>query len=274
LDTFPTEAERQLDFVDEIWTPSRFVADGAVKIAAGRPVRVMTPAIPVPTSPPNPRARFGLDPAAFVILFAFDAGSVFERKNPFALVEAVRHAFRRDDRVTPVFKVSNGSAVPDEMSRLRSEVASLGGRTVEGFLPRTDTDALLAACDCYASLHRAEGFGFTLAEAMLLGKPTVATGYSGNLDFMTAENSFPVRHRLVELGHPIGPYPTGAVWAEPDVGHAAELLRHVFEHRDETQAVGLRAKRELESLLDPTVAARRIASRLREIPTRPSRRVA
>jgi glycosyltransferase involved in cell wall biosynthesis len=162
-------------------------------------------------------------------------------------------------------KVSNSAAAPDEMARLRDEVRDLGGRIIEGTLPRSETNALLAACDCYASLHRAEGFGLTLAEAMLLGKPTVATAYSANLDFMTPQNSFLVSNRLVELKSAIGPYPAGAVWAEPDVEHAVEHLRFVFEHRDDARQIGLRAKQDLEPLLDPTAAARRIARRLEEI---------
>jgi glycosyltransferase involved in cell wall biosynthesis len=265
LDTFPPEAARQLDFVDEIWAPSRFVAAGAQKVAGGLPIRVIPPSVPTPMAPPNPRARFGIDPNVFVVLFTFDAGSVFERKNPFALVRAVRAAFRSDDRVELVMKVSNPAAAPEEMARLRDDVRKLGGRIIEGTLPRSETNALLAACDCYASLHRAEGFGLTLAEAMLLGKPTVATGYSANLDFMTPQNSYLVSHRLVELNSAIGPYPAGAAWADPDVGHAAGKLRFIFDHRDEARHVGLRAKQDLEPLLDPTAAARRISRRLAEI---------
>jgi glycosyltransferase involved in cell wall biosynthesis len=192
---------------------------------------------------------------------------VFERKNPVALVRAVRAAFRPDDRLSLVVKVSNGVAEPEQMARLRAEVADVGGRLLEGTFSRSDTDSLLAACDCYASLHRSEGFGFTLAEAMLLGKPTLATDYSGNLDFMTAENSFLVPYRLVEMGKAIGPYPAEAVWAEPDIEQAAGLLRHIFEHREEARLVGLRAKRELEPVFDPPTAAGRIARRLGEIHT-------
>lgn len=265
LETLPSEAVNQLDFVDEIWVPSRFVAGAAERIAGAKPVRVMTPAVPVPVAPVNPRARFDLDPTAFVILFAFDAGSVLERKNPFALVRAVREAFRRDDRVTLVLKVSNGRTYPAPMARLRDEVAAIGGRVLEGTFPRGETEALLAACDCYASLHRSEGFGFSLAEAMLLGKPTVATGYSGNLDFMTPSNGFLVDYRLVELESTVGPYPSGARWAEPDVGHAAAVLRTVFEDGDGARQIGLRARQELTPLLDPPNAAKGIAARLHEI---------
>jgi glycosyltransferase involved in cell wall biosynthesis len=265
LDTFPLEATRQLDFVDEIWTPSRFVADGAERIAAGRPVTIMPPAIPVPVIPSHARARFDLDPKAFVIFFAFDAGSVFERKNPFALIQAVRAAFRRDDRATLVLKVSNPTAAAGPMARLRTELNEIGGRLIEGMIPREDVAALLSACDCYASLHRSEGFGFSLAEAMLLGKPIVATGYSGNLDFMSSENSYLVSHRLIELESAVGPYAKGARWAEPNVDHAAELLRQVYEFPDDARQFGLNAKQELEPRFAPSTAARRIVQRLQTI---------
>jgi glycosyltransferase involved in cell wall biosynthesis len=156
-------------------------------------------------------------------------------------------------------------AIARNLSFGGQELAEIGGRMIEGMLSRPDTDALLAACDCYASLHRSEGFGFTLAEAMLLGKPTVATGYSANLDFMTMSNSHLVNHRMIQLETSIGPYPTGARWAEPDINHAANLLRQVFERRDEARELGLRAKRELEPWFAPVAAARRIAARLKEI---------
>src|SRR4029078_1171927 len=134
---------------------ARVLSAGGEKTRAGTPGRVLPPAVPVPVAPSNPRARFGLDPSAFVVLFTFDAGSVFERKNPFALVRGVRAAFGPDDHVVPVMKVSNPAAAPEAMARLRGEMDELGGRVVEGMLPRSETDTLLAPCDCYAALHRA-----------------------------------------------------------------------------------------------------------------------
>ena len=88
----------------------------------------------------------------------------------------------------------------------------------------------MSSCDAYVSLHRSEGIGLTIAEAMGLGKPVIATGWSGNTDFMDVSNAFPVGYRLVELEENVGPYHAGEVWAEPSVEHAAELMRFVVDH--------------------------------------------
>src|SRR5213076_1122404 len=104
---------------------------------------------------------------------------------------------------------------------------------IDRSLSRGELDGLMAACDCYVSLHRSEGFGLTMAEAMYVGKPVIATGYSGNLDFMTPHNSYLVDYEVVAVGEGAAPYPAHAEWAEPSVEHAACLMRHVFEHREE-----------------------------------------
>ena len=95
------------------------------------------------------------------------------------------------------------------------------------------------------SLHRSEGFGLTPAESMYLGKPVIATGWSGNLDFMTHENSYLVDYELVPVGAEGAPYPADGMWAEPDLDHAARLMRRVFTERDEAAAKGARAAADL-----------------------------
>jgi glycosyltransferase involved in cell wall biosynthesis len=106
-------------------------------------------------------------------------------------------------------------------------------------LSRTDLYGLISACDGYVSLHRSEGFGYTCAEAMSYGKPVVATGYSGNMQFMDETNSYPVRYREVEASVQDGPFVRGSLWAEPDVAHAAELMRRVYENRADAIARGI-----------------------------------
>jgi hypothetical protein len=114
----------------------------------------------------------------------------------------------------------------------------------------------MAACDVYVSLHRAEGIGLTIADAMALGKPVIATGWSGNTDFMNIANSFPVSYRLVELDRNVGPYPAGEVWAEPSVEHTAELMRFVVDHPAEAKARGAEARRAIHrDYSEPQIAA-------------------
>ena len=136
---------------------------------------------------------------------------------------------------------------------------------IDRSLPRAERDALIAACDCYVSLHRAEGFGFPLAEAMASGKPVVATGYSGNLEYMTARNSWLVDHTLVPIGPGADPYPADGTWAEPDLDHAARALREVADDPDAGQRRALCGKEDLQRAHSPEAAGADMARRLARI---------
>src|SRR5205823_5484554 len=148
---------------------------------------------------------------------------------------APRAGVRPTDPVHRAIKVSRGEKHPAEFARLRRAAAAAGVTLLDRLLPRGEVLALLATCDAYVSRHRSEGFGFTMAEAMLLGKPTLATAYSGNLDFMTADNGFLVDYDRVTIAEDLPPYPRGGVWAEPSVAHAAELMRRVVDRPAEAR---------------------------------------
>src|SRR5262249_14491422 len=124
---------------------------------------------------------------------------------------------------------------------------------------------LTALCDCYVSLHRAEGLGLVMAEAMLLGKPVIATGYSGNLDFMTESNSLLVEHRLVPIGPGAEPYPDDAEWAEPDVQHATRLMREVFDDRARAAELGAKAAEDVRRTHSQAAAGEILYRRLESI---------
>src|SRR5262249_33966906 len=175
------------------------------------------------------RRRLGVSSDEFVFLFVFDFHSHFARKNPLAVIEAFRAVFTPSDLVRLVIKCVNGSSDPSDLTAMRA--LALGHRIFihDGYWPAEELRDLMAACDAYVSLHRSEGTGMTISEAMALGKPVIATGWSGNMDFMNVTNSFPVRYELVELSENIGPYQAGETWAEPSIEHAAELMRLVFE---------------------------------------------
>jgi SAM-dependent methyltransferase len=127
---------------------------------------------------------------------------------------------------------------------------------------------MFAGCDCYVSLHRSEGFGNTLAEAMYLGKPVIATGYSGNMEFMTPQNSYPVEYTLRPVGDDAGPYPPDGEWADPDIGHAARLMRHVFEDQGEAGERGRRAAEDLRRNHSAEAAGKAMAERIRRVRAR------
>jgi glycosyltransferase involved in cell wall biosynthesis len=225
-------------FVHEIWAPSDFTAAAIAPLGS----EVRTVPHPLAVVPPTPatldRAAFGLPADALIVLVAFNLASSLERKNPMAAVAAFRAAFgERTDRLL-LLKVGNPGHAPAEFARLVAAVADAPNIRLETrTLPPADSHALTVMADIVVSLHRSEGFGLVPAEAMLLGRPVVATGWSGNMTFMDESCAALVGYRLVPARDPRGVYAVaGATWAEPDVSQAAEWLRRLAED------AGLRAR--------------------------------
>jgi glycosyltransferase involved in cell wall biosynthesis len=244
VDRFPSHLAWAAQLVDEIWVGSEFVRQ-AVAAVAPRPVHVFPLPIPPPDAAASGSAPVEL-PQGFRYLFTFSYPSVFERKNPLGAIEAFARAFPNGG-ASLVIKTA-GSDLFQREAALLAEAAAPHPNVVvlDRTLGADEYAGLIGSADAYVSLHRAEGFGLTIAEAMALGKPAIATGYSGNLDFMTAENSYLVPYSLTPI--PAGtPYPTETTWAEPDVAAAAQQLRAVFEDRDEAMR---RAEAGRESLLE------------------------
>ena len=267
VERFPERLGQVARLVDEVWVGSHHTAR-AVAPAVDVPVSVFPPPIIRPPAAAVSRAGLGL-PDDYLFMFAFDFLSVFERKNPLAVVDAFTRAFGPNEGASLVLRTLNGERRQHELARLRA--AAVGRpdiRVVDGFLDAEIQYALVASCDAYVSLHRAEGFAFTVAEAMALGKPVIATAYSGNLEFMNEENSYLVPYRLVPIGRGAPPYPPDARWAEPDVDEAARLMRRVFEEPDEARAVGDRARADVEADHSPATRAQPVRRRLSEIAAR------
>ena len=126
-------------------------------------------------------------------------------------------------------------------------------------------EVFIAMCDCFVSLHRAEGFSLGLAGAMLMGKPVIGTNYSGNLAFMNRENSLLVDFELVEIAENGYVYKKGFRWAEPSEAHAAELMRSVFEKRHEHKVRAERAKKGIAEQFSVEKAGERMKWRLEEV---------
>src|SRR5215204_416489 len=238
INEFPERFSKAFDHLDEVWVGSHFVAD-AISAVSPIPVVRMTMPVSMPEIEKFSRGDLGL-PEDFVFLFVFDYHSIFERKNPLALVEAFTQAFPEGSGTSLVLKSINSEHYAEEHERLLKAVEDHPDiHVIDRYVTAAEKNAMFAACDCYVSLHRSEGFGNTLAEAMYLGKPVIATGYSGNMEFMTPQNSYPVDYTLRPVGENSGPYPANGEWAEPDVGHAANLMRRVFENRGEASERGL-----------------------------------
>ena len=174
-DRFPTAWLSAFDYFDEIWTPSRFSVD-ALSTVSPRPVRRMPLLIDVTPNPDASRQTFDLATDRFLFLFVFDYLSYVDRKNPLGTVQAFTHAFAADEPVTLVLKCANSDFDPEAHAALEREVASRPQiQLIDQYLARDQVIDLLAISDAYVSLHRSEGFGLTLAEAMCLGKPVIAT---------------------------------------------------------------------------------------------------
>ena len=257
VEEFPPLWPRAFELVDEIWMNSEFAA-AALRKATDLPVHALPLTVAAPEVPDLGRDDLGL-PGGFLFLFSFDFASVFERKNPLAVVRAFTTAFGAGEGPTLVLKSINGDRHLRDLERLRHEIS---GRPdillLDGYLPAGHKNALTALCDAYVSLHRAEGFGLTMAEAMALGKPTIATAYSGNLEFMTDDNSYLVRWDPAEVPPGADPYPPGSPWAEPDVEHAASLMRRVVDDPEEAARIGERAREDLAAGHGPEARAGRL----------------
>jgi glycosyltransferase involved in cell wall biosynthesis len=211
---------------DEIWTPSSYSA-AAIGRSVGCPVRVLPHALDLDAldAAQAQRARFGLPESGVLIGFLFDPDSGVERKNVEALIRAFDEAFRKDDQCYLVVKVNGRTQGRFDYEMLRARTDSERVLFFEEPLTRAACNDFMASLDAYASLHRAEGFGLTCAEAMALGLPVVASAYSGNLDFMTPDNALLVGARVIETERPYGPYPAGTRWGDPDPAEAAAALR-------------------------------------------------
>jgi glycosyltransferase involved in cell wall biosynthesis len=223
--------------VDEIWVGSTFVADSFKQITS-KPVRIV--GLPVEPSGTTRSRRSG--DSVFTVSYVADLGSGAERKNPVAAVRAFRRAFGDDPSETRlVMKLGNLDRNPGIRAQLGAAAEGMPVEIVEGYVSRERVRALIEDSDVYLSLHRSEGLGLTLLEAMEMGVPVVATGYGGNTDFMTSDSGRLVNFRIVEAGQDAGPY-IGHRWAEPDIDHAALHLRELQADPELRMEIGARGR--------------------------------
>ncbi len=232
VDRFPVDQAAAVHYVDELWAASDFVAT-VLRSVTDKPVTV----VPHPVAPVVPthltRGDLGL-PDRFTFGFWFDCYSGVERKNPAALIEAFCRAFAVDEGPVLLLKAINGGHDRLAMERLHLLAAGRPDiKIIDEYWTGVEMRALVQHLDCYVSLHRSEGFGQTMADAMAASTPVIATGHSGNLAFMNETNSYLVPFELVPVGAGNAPYPEDAAWAEPDIGAAAELMRRVATNPSE-----------------------------------------
>ncbi len=265
LPEFPDAWVHHANHFDEIWTPSRFTTE-AIAQKVPLPVLTMPHAIGFARPQGDFRRKYGLPTDKFLFLFLYDLNSYSERKNPAAVLEAFRRSGLAGRDAAIVIKVHNVPSNAADFQRLREATAALPGTTlITQTLSRTEIYELESACDCFVSLHRAEGFGLALAECMHLGKPVIATDWSGTTDFIRPANACPVRSTLVTLDRTHGPYTKGQTWAEPDVDHAAWWMQQLHADPALARRIGGAARASIESELAPAVIGTRYRRRLEVI---------
>ncbi|NCA69470.1 MAG: glycosyltransferase family 1 protein [Sphingobacteriia bacterium] len=248
LSHFPDAWLPALAGLDEIWAPSRFIQQ-AIAEKTRRPVIWMPLAVEARLTLCVGRAALGLPESAFLFLVLFDFRAFLGRKNPMAAIQAFARAFAcADQSVALVIKTTGMAECPQahadfKVSPLMEDPRI---RLIDRLISDQELKSLINACDCFVSLHRCEGFGRGLAEAMALGKPVIATGYSGNLDFMNPSNACLVDAVLVPVGAGEYPYGEGQVWAEADVEMAADFMRRLAADPLLASEIGARARRDIQ----------------------------
>ena len=209
------------------------------------------------------RSQFGLPEGKFLALVMYDFHSYQYRKNPQAAIAAFRQAAGQNKDATLVIKTINGHRHAQALQALKDSVSDLPGTIfIDEFFTRQQTWDLQSCCNTLISLHRAEGFGLAPAEMMYLGKPVIATGWSANMDFMSADNSFLVRYDLQPLSQAVGVYPAGPLWAEADIEHAAWCLGRLLQEPDLQTSVGARAASDIRRQLNPETVGALVRNRL------------
>ncbi len=266
LEQIPDSWLPALALVDEVLVATAFV-EQAVRRVTHKPVlRVPMPLGALPSSGLR-RSDFGLPDNAFVFLVSFDFSSLMERKNPEAALRAFRMAFPGDRKdVRLLIKSSNGYRFPHLLQHL-STLSQGDDRILirDEVIEREHLNALHHCCDAYVSLHRAEGFGMGMAESMAIGKPVIATGWSGNMEFMDDDCAALVGYTLVPVKE--GQYPggQGQRWADPDIQQAAVWMRRLVDEPGLAAEMGSRGREHVERVLSGRAAAERIAARSAEI---------
>lgn len=264
LPEFPPQFWESFKWLDEIWVGSYFIQH-ALAPSSPLPVVRIPPALSLPEFKPELRANWGIAENDFVFLNMFDFFSGFERKNPLGLIRAFRAAFKPDEPVTLILKCINSAKATDKLQILRECIGDARIQIADHYLSTEQTFALVDMCDAYVSLHTAEGFGLPLADAMMLRKPAIGTGWSGNIDFMTAQNSYLVPYRLQIKSTDTPPYQEGEVWAEADEEQAAKLMRAVYGDRCTASMRGAQAAIDVRKEFDPQSVAALVKHRLAAI---------
>lgn len=229
---FPQEYIYNISFFDEIWVPAKY-CQNVISSVCQVPIKVIHYPIEIVLSDfVDDEAENFYNKSCFNFLFIFDYNSTLDRKNPLNLIKAFKKAFDKHDKtVSLTIKTSRSNRFTKEKSKLLEEIGGYENiKIVEKIFEKETLHNIIKGCDSYVSLHRSEGFGLTMAEAMFFSKPVIATGYSGNLEFMNNENSYLVNYTTCKVDSKIINYDKNTIWSDPDTEHMSELMKIVKEN--------------------------------------------
>jgi glycosyltransferase involved in cell wall biosynthesis len=265
LPDFPDSWMKYFKYYDEIWTPSNFVRD-SVTMKSPLPVLTIPHCIDFETPQKPDREKFFLPSDKYLFLFAYDLNSYQPRKNPKATIRAFKKAFagKEGQDVGLVIKTHSIEGNKEAFKELQSHLKGIENvYLIDRRLSREDVYNLMYSVDAYVSLHRAEGFGLTVAESMYLGKPVISTNWSATTEFLNQSNGCPVDFNLVELEKNFGPYTQGQIWADPSSEHAAELMRKLFKDRKFAKDLGEKAAIAIRNQFSPKIIGKIYEKRLK-----------
>ena len=248
LEDFPKEWTPAIDLLDEIWTPSEFTSDSIRKVT-NKPVHTIPYNVTAHTDDKYDRKYFGLPEDKFLFLIMFDFNSTMVRKNPVGAIEAYKKAFDgNDDSVGLVIKTSN-----TDFDKIESVKKLLEGYKniyfITEVLEKTAVNSLIKDVDVFVSLHRAEGFGIVMAEAMLVNTVCIATNWSSNIEFMNKDIACMVDYSFVTLEKDASPYRKGSKWADADTDQAAGYMKKLHDDKDFYNTLSTKAKAYIEDKL-------------------------
>lgn len=266
LPEFPDEYVHGFEILDEVWVPTRFV-QGSIAAKSSVPTVVIPHGVYVEELPDHlDRRWFGLPEGRFLFLCMYDSYSIKARKNPQAVIAAFRKLMSDNRQLRAELVVKINHPTEAETAALREQLAGIPNvRIIDRVFGRTEAKALIRCADCIVSLHRSEGFGLPLAEAMYLGIPVIGTNWSGNTDFMNANNAGVVNYRLVHVGQDYGPYRAHQVWAEPDIDHATYLMRTMVTDVKWREEIARNGQSTVRGQFSPRETGKRIRERLSEL---------
>ena len=263
LETAPKDWKPLFDYVDEVWTPSAFTARTMQK-ETDKPVIPILYCIETPCDETLTRADFGLKDGDFLVLMMYDSNSYASRKNPGAAIDAFREAFGEEpEDAKLVIKISNPK--PEDIAFVEERLKPGSYILMTERLERRKMNSLIRLCDVFLSLHRSEGFGLVLAEAMSLGTATVATNWSANTEFMPEGTACLVDQKPVPVGSAYQYEQEGLTWADADAHQAAGYLRRLKDEPDFREEIVRAGQEYIREQLSVQKCAEKIGNRLEEI---------